>query len=114
MLQTSVEWSQMRTISSSVLAALIIAALFWGNCFSCPQLLLAQAHSCCHKSKPDGAKCQTQSLRHYVKADPADSAPAVTTVAAVSVPLTARTAVSEAAIPPLPSHTPPDLLSFRV
>ena len=27
----------MRTISTAALAVLVIAALFWGNCFSCPQ-----------------------------------------------------------------------------
>ncbi len=103
----------MRAISTSVLAVLIIAALFWGNCFSCPQLLLAQVHTCCHKSKPDTAKCQTQSLRHYVKADPADSAPAVAAVAVVSVPETVTT-VAPPVTAPVPSPTPPELISLRV
>jgi hypothetical protein len=104
----------MRAISTSVLAALIIAALFWGNCFSCPQLLLAQAHSCCHKSKPDNAKCQTQSLRHYVKADTADSVPAVTVAAAVSIPEAVTAVVPAITVPPFSSHTPPELIPLRV
>src|SRR5262249_23613020 len=34
--------ASMRTLSSSIMAALVVVALFWGNCFSCPQALLAQ------------------------------------------------------------------------
>jgi len=33
----------MRRVSSSLMTALIVAALFWGNCLSCPQMLLAAA-----------------------------------------------------------------------
>ena len=70
----------MRVVSSSFLSVLVLAALLWGNCLSCPQLLLslganAPAHSCCkHPGKKpvttrDG--CQSQGLKHFVKADSA-------------------------------------------
>ena len=64
----------MRVISSSVRAALIILALFWGNCLTCPQALMAQTHRCCHKNKQSSPSCQTQVLRQFVKADPAPHA----------------------------------------
>jgi hypothetical protein len=72
-----------RTVSNSLLAGLIVAALFWGNCFSCPQLLASLAerapHSCCHRSAPVSRDaCTTSALRHFVKADGvAMAAPAV-------------------------------------
>jgi hypothetical protein len=76
----------MRTLSNSVMAMLIIAALFWGNCFSCPQLLLAaQKHSCCPHTKSSKTECQTQGLKNFVKSE--KSAPAVSTaIAALIIP----------------------------
>ena len=64
------------------MALLIIAALFWGNCFSCPQLLVAQKHGCCPHTKSAKTECQTQGLKNFVKAE--KSAPAAITVAAVA------------------------------
>ncbi len=50
------------------MAALIIAALFWGNCFSCPQLLLAaQKHGCCPHTKSSKTECQTPGLKSFVR-----------------------------------------------
>ena len=55
-----------------MMAALIVVALLWGNCLSCPQMLLTAvthqpAHSCCHKNKSAGTKCQSQGLQHFLK-----------------------------------------------
>jgi len=70
----------MRVVSSSFLSVLVLAALLWGNCLSCPQVLLslsakAPAHSCCQHpgKKPVTTReaCQSQGLKHFVKADPA-------------------------------------------
>ena len=78
----------MRAISNTVMAALVVLALFWGNCFSCPLALQAEktSHGCCHHSKPAAPandNCQTQVLKHFVKADPSSTpapAPAVLAV----------------------------------
>ena len=108
------------------MAALIVVALFWGNCLSCPQMLLTAvthqpAHSCCHKTKSTGTNCQSQGLQHFLKAAPELRTAAVAVVAAVaavepaiavSVPQAARVAPVEV------EHAPPDLLalhsSFRI
>jgi hypothetical protein len=72
----------MRTFSTSVMAALIIAALFWGNCFSCPQLLLAsQKHGCCPHTKSNQTECKTPGLKSFVKSE--KSVAAIITVGAV-------------------------------
>ena len=106
----------MRAFSTTVMAVLIIAALFWGNCFSCPQLLLAaQKHGCCPHTKSAKTECQTQGLKNFVKAE--KSAPAVITVIAANADLPAPT--SELAAPVLASlasrrHAPPDTLPLRI
>jgi hypothetical protein len=70
----------MRAVSNFVLAFLLLGALLWGNCLSCPQLLLslashAPAHDCCkHPGKQPVTSqnsCQSFALKHFVKADPA-------------------------------------------
>jgi hypothetical protein len=97
------------------MAALIIAALFWGNCFSCPQLLLAaQKHGCCPHTKSVKTDCQTQGLRNFVKAE--KSAPAVVAVAAVVVEASALASELAAPLPALrvSSHAPPDALPLRI
>ena len=109
----------MRTISSSVLVALVVAALFWGNCFSCPQVLFALgAHGCCHHSKHASGNCSTQALRNFVKADVQTIAP---DLAAAPEPIASFevSVVSQGAAEILPSeHAPPDRLalnsSFRI
>jgi hypothetical protein len=57
----------MRTLCSSLMAALVVMALFFGNCLSCPQMLAQGAHRCCHRSQPGTAKCQSQGLQSFVK-----------------------------------------------
>jgi hypothetical protein len=103
----------MRTFCNSVLAALIITALFWGNCFSCPQILLAARHSCCHKTKQTSPGCQTQVLKQFVKAE-ADS-PAPPVVAAI-LPAQMPVATDDFYLPPAapPEYTPPDIFSLRI
>jgi len=64
------------------MAALVVVALFWGNCYSCPQLLAAlqahqPAHGCCHKTKPGSPECQSQVLKSFVKAEVSAPAPAL-------------------------------------
>jgi hypothetical protein len=108
----------MRVIASSLRAALIIAALFWGNCLTCPQALMAQSqqrHQCCHKHKQDSAACQTQALQQFVKADPARYAPVFAAPAiVVVVPSPTLAVVSDfASLPDAAEHAPPDLLSLH-
>jgi hypothetical protein len=108
----------MRTIFNTLMVALVVAALFWGNCFSCPQMLLTlhsqqPAHGCCHRTKRTTENCQTQVLRHFVKAE----------VVAAFVPVVSSVVgpVPAMALPHCPSqassipvvHTPPDLLSLH-
>ena len=73
----------MRAVYNSVLAFLLLGALLWGNCLSCPQLLLSlashtPAHGCCkHPGKQPVTprdECQSFALKHFVKADPAPKA----------------------------------------
>ena len=103
----------MRAVSNSLLAALVVAALFWGNCFSCPELLLSLVnkapHSCCQRHAPRAHACTTNALQHFVKADPvAVAAPAAAAPACVAMftPAPAAQPMPAAAVP-LPS--PPDL-----
>jgi hypothetical protein len=95
------------------MAVLTIAALFWGNCFSCPQILLAaQKHGCCPHTKSSKTECQTQGLRNFVKAE--KSTPAViTVVAAVSRPEQAREC-TPAVAPLISHHAPPGDLPLRI
>jgi hypothetical protein len=103
----------MRTFSTSAMALLIIAALFWGNCFSCPQLLVAQKHGCCPHSKSAKTECQTQGLKNFVKAE--KSAPAAITVAAVAdLPAPASEFAAPLLVPRLEAHAPPDTLPLRI
>lgn len=108
----------MRVIASSLRAALIIVALFWGNCLTCPQALMAQAqqrHQCCHKTKQNSATCQTQVLQQFVKADPVQCAPVLATTAILtSVPAQPLGVESiRIAVPDAAGHAPPDLLSLH-
>ena len=108
----------MRRVSSSLMAALIVAALFWGNCLSCPQMLLTvvthqSAHSCCHRTKSAGTSCQSQGLQHFLKAGPEVQTPAVAVVAAVE-PATVVSLPQSALVAPVEVvHAPPDLLSLH-
>lgn len=97
------------------MTALMVVALFWGNCLSCPQLLTeASAHNCCHhKNHQPAAKvdCQSQSLQHFVQTDKSEApAPALlaTVVTIPAVPLQSSTER-----PAAPTPTPPDLISLN-
>jgi len=101
------------------MAALIAVALFWGNCLSCPQMLLTvamhqPAHSCCHKTKSAGTTCQSQGLQHFLKAGPEVRTPGVVVVAAVA-PAAMAVAVPQSALvtPVEVEHAPPDLLALH-
>jgi len=99
------------------MATLIVTALFFGNCLSCPQMLLAVSshqpgHGCCHHptAKID---CHSQVLSHFVKAEggnafpalaAAGAAPAIPPVAALPRPVMAPGRAADVA--------PPDLLSL--
>lgn len=107
----------MRAVSNAFMAALVVVALFWGNCFSCPQVLLAaQKHHCCPHGKADPKECQTQGLRNFVKAEKAAPVvPAtVTPVAAVHLPLVPAALSATLVIPTPPEFTPPDVLPLRI
>ncbi|SRR6266545_10103 len=110
----------MRTFGTSVMAALIVVTLFWGNCFSCPQILFSQyahkaAHECCKRGqKPAGQNCQNQGLQHFLKAGAdtgAQIAPAAVAEAAVEAAVLTPQLAPEAA--PAAHHNPPDLLSLH-
>ena len=104
----------MRTVSSSIMAALVMVALFWGNCFSCPAAVLAYAanrpvHQCCHKSKASTPGCETQNLQQFVKTHTGTQAVALP-VAALT-PIEAPAPLVAAAAPVVIEYPPPDLLS---
>jgi hypothetical protein len=103
------------------MAALVILALFWGNCFSCPQVLLSLAshkasHECCKRGqKPASKTCDTQGLRHFVKSDSdASAAPAMdatpvepASAPAIEAPAQMWVAAAETV------HAPPDRLALH-
>jgi hypothetical protein len=102
----------MRTISTAALAVLVIAALFWGNCFSCPKLLFAQsAHGCCKRTK---VSCDTQSLKDYVKSEIAtDIAPAI--LPSITIPLPEfQTTETRPQTPAITTFTGPPITPLRV
>jgi len=108
----------MRAVSSSVMAALVVVALFWGNCLSCPQMLLSLSthqvgHSCCHHKQTNKVQCQSQAVRHFVKAEAGEHVPVLAVVDAVAVDQTAaRPAAPRPAGVPV-EYTPPDILSLQ-
>ena len=102
----------MRTVSSSIMAALVVVALFWGNCFSCPQLLLEQnAHQCCHPQKRAMSDCGTQNLQQFVKTHAAAQAPAMPVMALSTVEAPALAVDTMA--PVVVEYPPPDFLSLH-
>jgi hypothetical protein len=107
----------MRTVSSSIMAALVVVALFWGNCLSCPQLLAAvhshqQAHGCCHKTGSPATECQSQGLKNFVKAPQGAQAEALP----VAMDLVERVAAAElggyTSFTAAVAQAAPDLLSL--
>lgn len=106
----------MKAVSTSIMAVLVVVALFWGNCYSCPEALLAlSAHHCCHPTKSAAAGCATQNLQNFVKANPDVPAPALSAAAMVSQP---AAPVVVAAPTVAVEYTPPDPFSshsvFRI
>jgi hypothetical protein len=111
----------MRTFSSSLMVLLVVAALFFGNCFSCPQAFLAwqshqPAHNCCPSPHPVSAGCQTQAMRHFVKAGDSGAQPLMAPVAAGFAEAPASIVLPDAPfIVPAPAeHAPPGILPLRV
>ena len=110
----------MRAVSNALVAMLIVAALFWGNCFSCPQVLQAlqskqAAHGCCHGTKHGSTHCQTEVLRHFVKAESADRAvPANAFVRAVLPVAPALTADPGCVVAVPAGPAPPDLAQLSI
>jgi hypothetical protein len=107
--------ASMRAFYTSVMALLVVAALFWGNCYSCPQVLLAAAsHGCCHRSKAPKTDCQTQGLRNFVKAEKAAPVSSVPMSVAVIAP-PAVLAESTPALASLPTlFSPPLPVPLRI
>jgi hypothetical protein len=106
----------MRAVFNSFMAALVVVALFWGNCFSCPQILLAaQKHHCCPHGKSNASECKTQGLRSFVKAEKAaPTVPAPVTAAIIAPPPTTPRLSATLVFPAPPKYTPPDLLPLRI
>jgi hypothetical protein len=105
----------MRAVFNSLMAALVVVALFWGNCFSCPQVLLsAQKHSCCPHGKANPSECKTQGLRNFVKAEKAQIAPAAVVAAVIAAPAATARLSATSVVPAPPEFTPPDLLPLRI
>ena len=101
-----------------MMTALIVAALFWGNCLSCPQMLLAvaahqPARNCCHKTKSAGTSCQSQGLQHFLKAGPELQTPAVAVMAAVEPAIAVSLPQGAMVAPVEVVHAPPDLLALH-
>jgi hypothetical protein len=98
------------------MAALVVLALFSGNCFSCPQILLAaHTHSCCPHGKADPGECKTQALRSFVKAEQsAPIAPAPVVRAAVQAELAALPLIAPVVVSAPALYTAPDSLPLRI
>jgi hypothetical protein len=110
----------MRTFSTSLMVLLVAAALFFGNCFSCPQMLLAgqphqPQHNCCPGPQPVKAGCQMQGMQHFVKAD-SGAQPVILPVVAELIESPALIALPNApfTVPAPAEHAPPGILSLRI
>ena len=111
----------MRTVSSSIMAALVVVALFWGNCLSCPQLLAAlhlhqsaqqPAHGCCHKTGSAPTECQSQGLKDFVKAPRGAQAEALPVAMGLVEPMAAALCGDTSSVAAV-EHATPDLLSLN-
>jgi len=102
----------MRRFSIPLFAILVIAALFWGNCLSCPQVLMTmKAHSCCHHIKID---CQAQGLTNFLKADAPDQGATTMPIAEPVSPLLMAAADPTRTSLPAGYRPPPRLFSLRI
>ena len=109
----------MRAVSNAVMAALVVFALLWGNCYSCPQILgsfrsQSPSHGCCHRSKAPAPECRTQVLAQFQKTDPVDSVPALLPVLAATVQFVSLYIAESEAIPSIEHLPPGDLFSLRI
>jgi hypothetical protein len=111
----------MRTVSTSLMVLLVVAALFFGNCFSCPQMLLAgqshqPRHNCCPGPQPVSASCQVQGMQHFVRAEDNSTQPSVLPVAAELIEAPGAVVLSNApfTVPIAAEHAPPGILSLRI
>jgi hypothetical protein len=100
------------------MAALIVVALFWGNCLSCPQMLLTvaahqSAHNCCHRTKSAGTSCPSQGLQLFLIAGPELRTPVVAVVAAVAPAIAVSLPQGALVAPVEVEHAPPDLLALH-
>jgi hypothetical protein len=102
----------MRTAASSIMVALVLAALLFGNCLSCPQMLLQDAHRCCHHSKPVTARCDAQGLQHFVKAEASTEASPASATVEIAEPAPDMALAEIFQLPAYPSNAPPDPLSL--
>jgi hypothetical protein len=109
----------MRVFSNSVMTALVVLALFLGNCLSCPQILLSlsshqPAHGCCPRSHQPVSKttCQSQALQHYVQAEK-EAPPAPAVIAMVRPPFDLLPLQPATDFGGTPEISPPDLVSLN-
>ena len=108
----------MRTLSIAFLAGLMVMALLLGNCFSCPQVLLAMqshqsGHGCCHHGHKASPACQTQALQQFVKGG-ANHPPAPLLASIATVAPEVPDAAEPAAIPaPYAPYHPHDWFALR-
>jgi hypothetical protein len=85
------------------MVTLVVAALLWGNCLTCPQMA---THSCCPKPQPASFQCHMENMQHFVKADgPATSAPMAAELAELPAADAPAPQQPAAALPDL--HAPP-------
>jgi hypothetical protein len=99
---------------------LVVMALFWGNCFSCPQILLNlkahnTAHECCKRNhKPVSKGCGTQGLQHFLSSDSAAQQQTMPLAEAV-VPAPVLHEIPQSVVvgASIPLYSPPDLVSLH-
>ncbi len=105
----------MRTVCTSVMAVLVVVALFWGNCFSCPQVLLSSAqHGCCHRTKAHKTDCNNQGLQNFVKAEKAAPVSSLPVTTALAAPLPEFASISAGVLPVVLFSSSPPLTSLRI
>lgn len=102
------------------MALLMAAALFFGNCLSCPQMLLAAQshqprHNCCPGPRQVSASCQSQGMQHFVKAE-SGGQPFIPPAAAELIEAPASIVLPNAAlsVPAVAGDAPPGALSLRI
>jgi hypothetical protein len=108
----------MRQVSNILMAVLIVAALFFGNCLSCPQMMIAPAshqpgHGCCHH-RTAKIECHSQALSHFVKTQGGNAAPAFAAMGVAPAPAAVIVLARPVFAPWRAADVPPlDLLSLH-